>query len=216
MNRYFAALIACSAPILANTQLAEQDPYAKLEELYYEVVGEHLGEGRLCTGRSSAVERKQQELAEALADATAAVGERVLLFAVAANSLSDLIRLNEDRASRTGDNGSLLHAAARLADPPILEYLISVGFGIEDRGGASGPALLVAVSENRMDNIAWLIENGADVNATDLGGGTVLHHSLVCQDQALVSYLLEAGAVPNERVLALAERLGISLATERK
>lgn len=98
----------------------------------------------------------------------------------------------------------------------MLEYLVSAGFGIEEHGGASGPALLVAVSENRMANAAWLIENGADVNAADNGGGTVLQHSLACRDQALVNYLLASGAVPNDRVFSVADRQGISLVADER
>jgi hypothetical protein len=62
-----------------------------------------------------------------------------------------------------------------------------------------------------MENVAWLIEHGADVNATDRSGGIVLRHSLVCRDQVLVNYLLEVGAIPDEKTQEVADRLGISL-----
>lgn len=198
------------------SQEAEPALYSRLEGLFNEIVEAHLERGRLCRGRSAAVEQKQKELADALSGATALTGERVLLLAVAANSLPDVVRLDEEGASRAGDNGSLLHVAARFADPQMLEYLVSAGFEIEEHAGASGPALLVAVSENRMANVAWLIEYGANVNAADDEGGTVLHHSLVCRDQELVNYLLAAGAIPAERVLAAGERLGISFGSDQK
>jgi ankyrin repeat protein len=185
--------------------------YRDLDRLYYEVLGAHLGDGRLCRGRSAAVEQKQQELADALSNATAATGDKVLLFAVAANSLADVVRLNEAGAARTGDNGSLLHAAALLADPSMLEYLVSIGFGIEEWGGAGGPALFVAVSENRRDNVEWLIEHGADVNAIGPGGAVALRHSLPCRSQELVDYLLEAGATPDPKSIDIADRFGIVL-----
>ena len=104
----------------------------------------------------------------------------------------------------------MLHVAARFADPPMLEYLVSAGFGIEDHRGASGPALLVAVNQKRMANVAWLIGRGADVKAADNAGGTILHHALACRDQDLVNHLLAAGAIPNEGARTAAERLGMS------
>jgi hypothetical protein len=123
----------------------------------------------------------------------------VLLFAVTANSLVDARRLLEAGAAREDPWGTALHAAARFADPPMLEYLVSQGFGIEDLGGAAAPALFVAATENRMDNVRWLVEHGADVNATDRQGGQLLTHALVCHDQGLVDYLLAAGAKPNAK-----------------
>ena len=185
--------------------------YRELERIYSEVIGVSLGDGGLCWGLSPAVAQKQGELADALSKATAATGDKVLLFAVTANSLADVVRLNEAGATRTGDNGSLLHAAARFADPPMLRYLVSIGFGIEDSGDAGGSALFVAVSENRRENVEWLIEHGADVNATDRGGGVVFRHSLVCRSQALVDYLLEAGAMPDQKSFEIAANFGLVL-----
>lgn len=202
--------LACALMVVAQAQDAEPELYGELERLYHEVIGSYLADG-LCPGRSSAVEVEQAELAAAVAQATAATGDKVLLFAVAANSLADVIRLNEQGAARTGDQGSLLHVAARFADPPMLEYLVSAGFALEEHGGASGSALLVAASDNRRDNVAWLIARGADVNAADSGGGTALTHSLVCKDQGLVDELIAAGAVPDARTYAAAEKLGITL-----
>jgi hypothetical protein len=66
-----------------------------------------------------------------------------------------------------------------------------------------------------MENVAWLIENGANVNATDRSGGTVLRHSLVCRDQELVDYLLEVGALPDEKTYESAECAPLPRAAER-
>lgn len=60
----------------------------------------------------------------------------------------------------------------------MLEYLVAQGFGIEDVGGAGASALFVAATENRMDNVVWLVEHGADVNATDRQGGPLFTHAL--------------------------------------
>jgi hypothetical protein len=93
----------------------------------------------------------------------------------------------------------------------MLEYLVSIGFGVEGLGGASGPALIIAVTSNRLDNAAWLIAHGANVNATDTAGAPVLRHALVCKDQAVVDFLLKAGALPDEKTREVAVRLGLKL-----
>jgi hypothetical protein len=197
MLRRLVILVACFMTVPSFAQGSQSTPYADLERIYYNVILKALGDGGLCQGRSPAVEQEQRRLADALSSATATRGDKVLLFAVTANSLADVVRLNEAGAARTGDNGSLLHAAARFADPPVLEYLVSIGFGLEELGGAGGSALFVAVSEDRRENVEWLIERGADVNATDLGGAGLLRHSLVCRRQELVDVLLARSPTRN-------------------
>jgi palmitoyltransferase len=91
----------------------------------------------------------------------------------------------------------------------MLEYLISIGFSVEELGGAGGPALMVAVTNNRLDNAAWLIEHGANVNATDRSGGQVLRYAMVCRDQTIVDFLLQAGAVPDAKTREVADKLGL-------
>ena len=211
MRRHLAILGICVAPAMVFAQETTSQLYERLESLYIEVIEVYLGGGDLCLGRSRAVEQKQTELANALSRATATTGDRVLLFAVTANSLSHVRRLNEAGASRGGDHGSLLHVAARFADPPLLEYLVKAGFDLEETAGAGGPALLVAVAGNRLNNVAWLIEHGANVNAADDAGGIVLRHALACQDQKLVDYLFDAGAIPDDKTYEVARKLGISL-----
>jgi ankyrin repeat protein len=93
----------------------------------------------------------------------------------------------------------------------MLEFLVAQGFEIEDIGNAAAPALFIAASENRMDNVAWLVDHGANVNATDARGVPLLTHALVCHDQKLVDYLVAAGAKPNEKTREVAARLGLSV-----
>jgi ankyrin repeat protein len=198
-------------PTSAYVQEPESDLNQRLETLMAEVVNAHLSGGYPCSWPNPAVSEKQTLLARAISEATPATGPLVLLYAVTANSLEDVRRLTEAGASREDPWGTPLHAAARFGDSAMLEYLTSVGFGLEDRGAASGPALLVAASENRVDNVKWLVENGADVNATDIRGVPVIRFSLVCRNQELVDYLLDAGAVPDQVTRERAPGLGISL-----
>jgi hypothetical protein len=203
-------MIFCCICTLSNAfaQSSAASLYEDLERQYANIIGAQIA-GGVCPSRTPAVVERQRILASALSEASATIGPKVLVFAVTANSLANVRRLNEAGASRIGDNGSLLHAAAVFADPPMLEYLISVGFSVEELGDASGPALMVAVTNNRFDNATWLIEHGANVNATDTSGGQVLRYAMVCRDQAVVDFLLEAGAVPDGKTREVADKLGL-------
>jgi Ankyrin repeats (many copies) len=209
MSRLIIFLCVCTLSD-AFAQPSTTSLYGGLERQYEELLAVYVA-GGVCPSRSSEVIQKQRALASALSEATPNTGPRVLLFAVTANSLENVRRLAEAGVSRTGDNGSLLHTAASLADPPMLAYLTSIGFGVEDLGGAGGPALLVAATSNRMDNAKWLIDHGANVNATDIAGGLVLRHALVCRDQSLVDFLIKAGAVPDAKTTEAAGKLGLRL-----
>lgn len=213
MSRFIAFLCVCTLSE-AFAQPSAPSLYGSLERQYEELLSVYVA-GGVCPSRSPEVIREQGALASALSEATPSTGPRVLLFAVTANSLENVRRLNEAGASRVGDNGSLLHTAASLADPPMLAYLTGIGFGLEDLGGASGPALIVAVASNRMDNAKWLIDHGANVNATDTAGALVLLHSLVCRDQSVVDFLIKAGAVPDAKTNEVAGKLGLRLGAQR-
>lgn len=185
---------------------------ARLFDLFGNVVDAALNGGRVCDADWPLVRQHQAELKRALADATPATGRLVLLHAVAANSLPDVRRLLEGGASRDDPWSTALHTAAHFADPPMLEYLVAHGFGIEEFGGANGPALFIAASENRLDNVAWLVEHGADVNAANRQGEhPLLVYALMCRDQKLVDYLLAAGAKPDEKAREVAARVGLSV-----
>ena len=71
--------------------------------------------------------------------------------------------------------------------------------------------MIVVVHAGNMDNIKWLIANGANVNATDTSGASVILHSIGCGDQAVVDLLLKSGAVPSSKAYEVAQRHGISL-----
>lgn len=193
-----------------NAMINASEEHAHLYDLFSNVVGT-AAKGGVCAADWPQVRLRQAELARAVADATPETGPLMLTFAITANSLADARRLLEGGASRQDPWGTPLHVAARFADPPMLEYLVAQGFGIEDWGNAAAPALFVAATENRMDNVAWLVEHGADVNATARDGAQLLTHALLCHDQKLIDYLLAAGAKPNSKTREVAARLGLSV-----
>jgi ankyrin repeat protein len=212
MIRIATVVVALLIAASVFAQNSEPRLYGELASLFSDVISANLAEKPLpCTWPSPAVLEKQALLTSALSEATPSTGPLVLLYAVTANSLEDVRRLYEGGASPEDPWGTLLHDAARFGNSVMLDYLVSIGFGLEDHGAASGPALLVAAMENRLDNVKWLVENGADVNATDTRGVPVIRFALACRNQQLVDYLLDAGATPDQVTRERAPGLGISL-----
>ncbi len=209
MRKLVPLVVALIVSLGARAQESETTPYEWLTLMAGEVVSEYLNDS-LCSPGPDLAE-KQAELAKLASQATPGTGPWVLEIAVMANSLSDVRRLHEGGADPLSPWGTLLHTAATYGSPAMLEYLVKEGFGLEDVGEASGSTLLAAVTTGNIENIKWLIANGANVNATDISGALVIHHSLVCKDQALVDLLLEAGAVPDRKAREAAQRLGMSL-----
>ena len=212
MRKLVPLVVALIISLSAHAQESETVLYERLGSLASEVISEYLN-GSLCTPGPN-LAKKQAELAKLVSQATASTGPWALEIAVMANSLSDVRRLHEGGANPLSPSGTLLHTAASFGSPVMLEYLVGEGFGLEDIGKASAPALFVAVTSGNIENTKWLIANGANVNATDTSGGLVILHSLVCEDQALVELLLEAGAMPDSGAREAAQRLGISLETD--
>ena len=228
-NRVPLAVLGFAVASVATSQPADSNPpaaasnqtidalinaseeHARLFDLAEGIISAALNGGQACAPDRPQVRLRQAALSRALADATPATGPLVLLFAVTANSLADARRLLEAGASREDPWGTALHTAAQFADPPMLEYLVAQGFGLDDVGNAAAPALFVAATSNRKDNVEWLVEHGANVNATDRQGGQLLTHALVCRDQTLIDYLVAAGAQPDAKTRGVAARLGLSV-----
>ena len=207
MRKLVPLVVAFIVSLSAHAQESETVSYERLASMASEVVSEYLN-GALCSPGPDLAE-KQAELAKLVSQATPSAGPTVLEIAVMANSLSDVRRLQEGGAIPFSPFSTLLHTAATYGSPAMLEYLVKTGFGIEDVGDANMPALGVAIHSGNIDNVKWLIANGANVNATDTSGLSVIQHSIACGDQVVVDLLLNAGAVPSSRAYDLAQRLGI-------
>jgi ankyrin repeat protein len=70
-------------------------------------------------------------------------------------------------------------------------------FGIDVTDGDGRTALINAVIENKPNFIYWLVDNGADINAQDKIGYSVLHFAGQNILVELAKYFLEKGANPN-------------------
>jgi beta-lactamase regulating signal transducer with metallopeptidase domain len=167
---------------------------------------------------------KRQNSLATLVQRLPAGHDKALLFAVAANSRTDVKRLLAAGAPRNGDgfirSDSLMHIAAQLGDVQMLDLLANAGFDIDERTrqGISmegSTPLMTAISSGRMRNARWLIERGADVNAIDQFDNSALVLSMAgCRDKSLVSLLLQGGAIPNRKALRMADHVGFELRTD--
>jgi hypothetical protein len=82
-------------------------------------------------------------------------------------------------------------AAVQQGDIPRLEKAVLQGMSVDQRNG-SGATLLMQATDPAV--AAWLIERGADVNATDSDGETPLMHAVQSGSDDIVRQLIEAQA----------------------
>ena len=213
-----SCLTACMKIPAAEPGAGSSAAYRTAGEQYGALTAMYRAAG-MCPGRSETMVQKQRELTGSVAQIASNDGSSALLYAVAANSLKDVQRLLAADAPRVGDDGTLLHVAARYADPPVMQALVEAGLSINALGGSmgtsSGSALTVAVGDGRAENVEWLIQHGADVNVKNPRGGSVLLYAMMaCRNQALVSRLVEAGSLPDKNDRALAAQRGFDLHTK--
>lgn len=179
------SIMALALACLPAMALGAQSSYRQTEREYATVVSAYV-KSAACTAERDNVVEAQKGLANTVARLSSADGEGGLLFAVTANRPDDVGRLLAAGAQRTGDNGSLWHAAATFGSRPVMEALMRAGLGLEDHGGASASPLFAAVQSNRSDNVDWLVQHGANVNAVDTSGAPVIRHALVCGNSAVI------------------------------
>lgn len=91
-----------------------------------------------------------------------------------------------------------MHVAARAGDVEALEALSNLGLPVEARDQFGRTPLMGATGEA----IEWLLKHGADPNATDKDGCTVLHEVCLYGDldeegEAVFALLENYGADPN-------------------
>jgi beta-lactamase regulating signal transducer with metallopeptidase domain/ankyrin repeat protein len=168
--------------------------------------------GGTCPARSDEVWRAQIPLRSTVARLSVADGPQVLRFAILANSEPDVRRVLAAGAPRTDGGSPLLHAAAVFADVPVLQALTAAGLQVDDRDGGGATALMAATIDGRTDNVAWLLEQGANPDAGYTGDRvTPLVYALPCRSQMLVNLLLRAGAQRTPIIRQNAQTYGVDL-----
>lgn len=180
------------AQTAATASILQETPYDVATRQAHDVRAAYLRGGQ-CPSPTD-LRQEQNALRATVASLDAGDGEHVLRHAVMSRSEHDVRRLLAAGAARHAD---LMGVAARYADPPILQALADAGLRIRDSDGRTTSPLLVAASDGRADNVAWLLDHGADVNAGFGEGGTALTYAMPCRSQPLVDLLLRAGAKPS-------------------
>jgi len=94
-----------------------------------------------------------------------------------------------DLKAKNGDF-TLLHDAAFSERTEAIEYLLDQGLNIEARGQEIGTPLLLAVDFGNIPGALALVRRGADVNAADKNGITVLRHAVMKGANELVALAL--------------------------
>lgn len=93
----------------------------------------------------------------------------------------------------------------------MLEFLVSIGLDVNSGMTAGQPAPLhAAVEANRIENIQWLIDNGADVNAR-WGNSPPINYVVVCRDQGPLDLLVANGADVSDAFRHRATRAGLKV-----
>lgn len=99
------------------------------------------------------------------------------------------------------DAGELFLASAR-GDLDTLQKALSSGADVNLKEPVGGSTLLMAAAFNgRLEMAQWLLDQGADVQATNVEGSTALHLAAFLCWQDTVELLLQRGADPSRKNL---------------
>lgn len=112
---------------------------------------------------------------------------------------------------KTIESNYPLLIAARDGDVAAMEEAIKGGAQVDfiDQNDIRLPSLLHVVAEdpnckNKLQVIECLVKNGADVNAVDVKGSTVLHYAIAFVDLNAIKCLVSLGAVVTPKIAAFA------------
>jgi uncharacterized protein len=155
------------------------------------------------TALMAALYRGHRALADEIADALAASGETLDVFAAAAlgrtAALDTPLGQTGTVNSHAYDGWTPLHLAAFFGHREAAERLIAAGASLNAvaRNSLANTPLHAATAGSRTDVALLLIERGADVAARDAANHTPLHIAAENGDAAVVSALLARGADPH-------------------
>ena len=113
------------------------------------------------------------------------------------DNMKTLIQYGADINARDLDDETLLHFASRYSTQEIVEFLlklnqISVNATNKDQ---ATPLMFACWDGGRLDNMKTLIQYGADINARDINGETLLHLASRYTEQEIVEFLLKSNQI---------------------
>lgn len=203
------ATLSALANEVPATSAARQSTRETVAGLAATLKAEHLRAGPSCQGRGAGIREAQNALRGATGRLSARDGADVLLHAVMADSAQDVQRLLAEGAPRSNPR-EILAAAARYADPPVLQALLDAGIA---RGRDAGAMLPDAAFSGRTSNVVWLLEHDAEIQTSVGARDMALQHAMACRSQVLANVLLGAGARITDAVRNSADWFGVDLST---
>lgn len=102
-----------------------------------------------------------------------------------------------------------MYEAAQHGSPAMIKALLRHGLSPDVRPPDSWTGLMAAAWENRLDNVAVLLEAGADAKVALSNGISALRGAVMCKNQTMVDALVRHGAQPDAKTKRLAKDRGI-------
>jgi len=138
------------------------------------------------------------------------LGNSPALYAVMADDAAQLDRLLELGYDTSIPDGSLLHAAAFWNSVNSADRLLDKGIDPNVKNSGGGTPLMVAISEGGPDVAKLLLARGAHAD------NRALRYAMVCKDQSMVNFLVDAGAPIDADTRRLADKHGIHLSADER
>ena len=119
--------------------------------------------------------------------------ERICFGGGRLDNMETLLQYGADINARDINGSSLFHLASGHSKQEIVELLlklnqISVNATENNR---RTPLMFACLDGGRLDNMKTLIQYGADINARDINGSTLLHFASRYAEQEIVEFLLK-------------------------
>lgn len=120
--------------------------------------------------------------------------------AVALGTIDDVKRrldAGDDPAARDAWDRTPLLLSLQAGETDKAELLLNADASLADRGRCGAPALSYPIQNDDSETLRWLLERGADLNAVDDFGNSLLIDAAGAGAVKCVKVLLDAGADPN-------------------
>ena len=113
------------------------------------------------------------------------------------DNIKFLIQNGADIQTRSSNGSTILHFASRNSNQEVVEFLLKLNeISVNARDNRNRTPLMYACYDGVcLDNIKMLIQNGADIQASDSNGSTVLHFASSNSNQEVVEFLLKLNEI---------------------
>ena len=113
------------------------------------------------------------------------------------DNIKMLIQNGADIQASNSNGLTVIHFASRNSNQEVVEFLLKsnkISVNAADNLNKT-PLMYACYDGGRLDNIKMLIQNGADIQARDSNGSTVLHFASALSNQEVVEFLLKSNEI---------------------